>query len=277
MNSNDIRQLQPHQLWENFYSLTQIPRPSGKKEAIGQFLENFGKTLGLETLRDEIGNILIRKPATPGMENRKPVILQAHMDMVPQKNSNVSHNFETDPIHAFVDGDWVRAQETTLGADNGIGLAAALTVLQSDNIAHPALEVLVTVDEETGMYGAFGLKPNFLKGEILLNLDSEDEGELYIGCAGGLDADIRFSFREVPVPEGDVALKISLTGLKGGHSGVDIHLQRANANKLMFRFLKKAVADMKHAWRGWKVAICVMPFRAKLLLSLLFLPMAWTI
>ncbi len=243
MNSNDIRQLQPHQLWENFYSLTQIPRPSGKKEAIGQFLENFGKTLGLETLRDEIGNILIRKPATPGMEKRKPVILQAHMDMVPQKNSNVSHNFETDPIHAFVDGDWVRAQETTLGADNGIGLAAALTVLQSDNIAHPALEVLVTVDEETGMYGAFGLKPDFLKGEILLNLDSEDEGELYIGCAGGLDADIRFSFREVPVPEGDVALKISLTGLKGGHSGVDIHLQRANANKLMFRFLKKAVAE----------------------------------
>jgi dipeptidase D len=243
MNSNDIRQLQPHQLWENFYSLTQIPRPFREKRSHWPISRKFWKTLGLETLRDEIGNILIRKPATPGMENRKPVILQAHMDMVPQKNSNISHKFETDPIHAFVDGDWVRAQETTLGADNGIGLAAALTVLQSDNIAHPALEVLVTVDEETGMYGAFGLKPNFLKGEILLNLDSEDEGELYIGCAGGLDADIRFSFREVPVPEGDVALKISLTGLKGGHSGVDIHLQRANANKLMFRFLKKAVAE----------------------------------
>ncbi|HOJ66404.1 MAG TPA: aminoacyl-histidine dipeptidase [Paludibacteraceae bacterium] len=243
MNSNDIRQLRPQQLWQNFYSLTQIPRPSGKKEVISQFLENFGKSLGLETLRDEIGNVLIRKPATPGMEKRKPVILQAHMDMVPQKNSNVSHNFDTDPIQAVVDGDWVRAQETTLGADNGIGLAAALTVLQSDNIAHPALEVLVTVDEETGMHGAFALKPNFLKGEILLNLDSEDEGELYIGCAGGLDADITFRYQEVPVPESDVALKISLTGLKGGHSGVDIHLQRANANKLLFRFLKKAVAE----------------------------------
>jgi dipeptidase D len=145
----------------------------------------------METLRDEIGNILIRKPATPGMEKRKPVILQAHMDMVPQKNSNISHNFETDPIHAFVDGDWVRAQETTLGADNGIGLAAALTVLQSDNIAHPALEVLVTVDEETGMYGAFGLKPNFLKGEILLNLDSKMTENYIVGCAADW---MRYSF-----------------------------------------------------------------------------------
>lgn len=243
MNANDIRQLEPKALWENFYNITRVPRPSGKKEQIGAFLENFGKSLGLETLRDEIGNVLVRKPATPGMENRKAVVLQAHMDMVPQKNSNVAHNFETDPIDAHIDGEWVKASDTTLGADNGIGLAAAMAVLQSTGIPHPAIEMFITVDEETGMFGAFGLQPNFLKGDILINMDSEDEGELYVGCAGGIDADISFRYKEVAIEEGDVALKVSLTGLKGGHSGVDINLQRANANKLMFRFLKDAVAD----------------------------------
>jgi len=243
MNANDIRQLEPKALWQNFYSLTQIPRPSHKKDEIGAFLENFGKSLGLETLRDEIGNVLVRKPATPGMEGRKAVILQAHMDMVPQKNSHIPHDFQKDPIDAFVDGEWVTARETTLGADNGIGLAAAMTVLQSKDIKHPAIEMFITVDEETGMFGAFGLQPNFLKGDILLNMDSEDEGELYVGCAGGIDGDITFRYKEVEVEEGDVALKVSLTGLKGGHSGVDINLQRGNANKLMFRFLKVAVAD----------------------------------
>lgn len=243
MNSNDIRRLEPKALWQNFYDLTQIPRPSGKKESIGTFLENYGKSLGLETLRDEIGNVLVRKPATKGMENRKAVVLQAHMDMVPQKNSNVTHNFETDPIQAYIDGDWVTATDTTLGADNGIGLAAAMTVLASNDIPHPDIEMFITVDEETGMFGAFGLQPGFLKGDILINMDSEDEGELYVGCAGGLDANISFAYREVEVPEGDVALKVSLTGLKGGHSGVDIHLQRANANKLIFRFLKDAVSE----------------------------------
>jgi dipeptidase D len=245
MNANDIRQLEPKALWQNFYSITQVPRPSGKKEQIGDFLESFGKSLGLETLRDEAGNVLVRKPATNGMENRKAVVLQAHMDMVPQKNSGIAHNFETDPIEAYIDGDWVTAKDTTLGADNGIGLAAAMSVLQSKDIAHPAIEMFVTVDEETGMHGAFGLQPNVLKGDILINMDSEDEGELYVGCAGGIDADITFRYKEVEVPEGDVALKISLTGLKGGHSGVDIHLQRANANKLMFRFLKEAVAELE--------------------------------
>ena len=244
MNQNDIRSLEPKALWENFYSITQVPHPSGKKEEIGAFLEQFGKNLGLETLRDEAGNVLVRKPATQGMEYRKAVVLQAHMDMVPQKNSGVAHNFETDPIQAYVDGDWVTAKDTTLGADNGIGLAAAMSVLQSTDIAHPAIEMFVTVDEETGMHGAFGLQPGFLQGDILINMDSEDEGELYVGCAGGIDADITFRYKEVEVPEGDVALKISLTGLKGGHSGVDIHLQRANANKLMFRFLKVAVSDL---------------------------------
>jgi len=243
MNANDIRQLEPKALWQNFYSLTQIPRPSHKKDEIGAFLENFGKSLGLETLRDEIGNVLVRKPATPGMEDRKAVILQAHMDMVPQKNSHIPHDFQKDPIDAYIDGEWVTARETTLGADNGIGLAAAMTVLQSKDLIHPAIEMFITVDEETGMFGAFGLQPNFLKGDILINMDSEDEGELYVGCAGGVDGDISFRYKEVEVEEGDVALKVSLTGLKGGHSGVDIHLQRGNANKLMFRFLKDAVAD----------------------------------
>lgn len=240
---NDIRQLEPQALWQHFHSLTQIPRPSGKKELIGKFLEDFGKSLGLETISDEIGNVLVRKPATPGMGDRKPVILQAHMDMVPQKNTGVHHNFETDPIETYIDGEWVTAKDTTLGADNGIGVAAAMAVLASKNIAHPAIEMFITVDEETGMHGAFGLQPGFLKGEILINMDSEDEGELYVGCAGGVDANIDFRYHEVGVPKGDVAVKVSLTGLKGGHSGVDIHLQRANANKLMFRFLKDAVAN----------------------------------
>lgn len=243
MEANDIRQLEPKALWQHFYSLTQVPRPSGKKEPVGTFIENFGKSLGLETLRDEVGNVLVRKPATPGMENRKAVVLQAHMDMVPQKNSGIAHNFETDPIQAYIDGEWVTAKDTTLGADNGIGVVAAMAVLESKDIAHPAIEMFITVDEETGMFGAFGLQPGFLKGDILINMDSEDEGELYVGCAGGLDANITFAYQEVEVPEGDVALKVSLTGLKGGHSGVDIHLQRANANKLMFRFLKEAVAE----------------------------------
>lgn len=243
MNTNDIRQLSPKALWENFYAISQVPHPSGKKDEIGAFLVNFGKSLGLETLQDEIGNVLVRKPATPGMQNRKPVILQAHMDMVPQKNSNVKHDFDKDPIDAYIDGEWVKAHDTTLGADNGIGVAAAMAILQSKDIAHPDIEMFITVDEETGMFGAFGLQPNFLKGEILMNLDSEDEGELYVGCAGGLDANITFQYKEEKVPEGDVALKLSITGLKGGHSGIDIILQRANANKLMFRFLKDAVAE----------------------------------
>lgn len=240
---NDIRNLSPQALWQHFHSLTQIPRPSGLKEPIGNFLVAFGKSLGLETLQDEIGNVLVRKPATPGMEDRKAVVLQAHMDMVPQKNTGVDHDFETDTIQTIIDGEWVRAQDTTLGADNGIGVAAAMAVLESTDIPHPAIEMFITVDEETGMYGAFGLQPNFLQGDILINMDSEDEGELYVGCAGGLDASAEFQYQEVEIPEGDVALKIALTGLNGGHSGVDIHLQRANANKLMFRFLKEAVSD----------------------------------
>lgn len=239
----NIEELTPCGVWTNFKHITQIPRPSGKKEVIGAFLVNYGKSLGLETLQDKIGNVLIRKPASKGMENHPGVILQGHMDMVPQKNGDVVFNFDTDPINAYVDGDWVTAQGTTLGADNGIGVASALAVLADKDAVHPPLEVLVTVDEETGMYGAFALEGGWLQGKTLLNLDSESEGELYIGCAGGVDSTITFRYFPVEVPEGDVAVRVALTGLKGGHSGCDINLQRANANKLMFRFLKDAVAN----------------------------------
>jgi dipeptidase D len=240
-----MKNLEPQGLWSNFYSLTQIPRPSGKKKEIGDFLVAYGRSLGLETLQDAIGNVLIRKPASPGMENHPGVILQGHMDMVPQKNNATQHDFEKDPIRAYVEdnGEWVTADGTTLGADNGIGVAAAMAILADKNAVHPPLEAFFTVDEETGMYGANALKAGFLQGKKLLNLDSETEGELYIGCAGGVDTTARFAFEPVAVEEGDIALKVVLTGLKGGHSGCDIHLQRANANKLLFRFLKVAVAE----------------------------------
>lgn len=242
--SAELRDLSPKHVWGYFYSLTQIPRPTGHMEAVTRFVESFGKELGLETQRDEVGNVLIRKPATPGMEGRKTVTLQAHLDMVPQKNADVKHDFLTDPIDAYVDGDWVKARGTTLGADNGIGAALAMAVLADTNLKHGPVEALFTIDEEQAMDGAFGLKPNFLKGDILLNCDSEEEGELFVGCAGGVDLNISLQFKEDScIPEGDVAVKIKLDGLKGGHSGVDIHLGRANANKLMFRFLKEAVCD----------------------------------
>lgn len=242
--SNEIAKLSPQGVWESFYQLTQIPRPSKKEGKAIDFIENFGKSLGLETIRDEVGNVIIRKPATPGMENRKGVILQAHIDMVPQKNSDKVHNFETDPIETLIEDGWVTANGTTLGADNGIGVAAAMAVLQAKNLVHGPVEALITMDEEAGMTGANALKPGLLQGDILLNLDSEDEGELYVGCAGGTNANIEFSYSEVPVPKGSVAYKLSLIGLKGGHSGLDINIGRGNANKLMFRFLKYAVASL---------------------------------
>ena len=240
----EIRNLSPQHVWGYFHDLTQIPRPTGHMDAVTRYILAFGKESGLETLQDKTGNIVIRKPATPGMERCKTVIIQGHLDMVPQKNAATVHNFETDPIDAYIDGDWVTARDTTLGADNGIGVALALAVLSDNTLKHGPVEALFTVDEEVGMDGAFGLKPGFLKGEILINADSEEEGELFVGCAGGADLNISFQFKEdIAIPEGDVAVKLSLTGLKGGHSGVDIHLGRANANKLMFRFLKEAVRD----------------------------------
>jgi dipeptidase D len=235
--SNEIVNLEPKAVWRNFYSLTQVPRPSKHEEKIQEFMLQFGDDLGLETFRDQVGNIIIRKPATAGMENRKGIILQAHLDMVPQKNTATKHDFETDPILTVIDGEWVHAKGTTLGSDNGIGVAAAMTILASKDIPHGPIEALFTCDEETGMTGAEGLKPGILKGDILLNLDSEDEGELYIGCAGGIDVTAEFTYKEVEVSPFYVPYRISLTGLKGGHSGLDINLGRGNANKILNQIL----------------------------------------
>jgi len=241
--NKDIMGLNPQLVWKHFYALTQIPRPSGHEEASAQYVMDFAKEHGLEAFRDEVGNVIVRKPATPGMENRKGVVLQGHLDMVPQKNSDKAHDFEKDPIEAYIDGEWVTANGTTLGADNGMGLAASLAVLESKDIAHGPIEVLMTIDEETGMTGAFGLKGGVLKGDILLNLDSEDEGELYVGCAGGTNANVKFEYKEEAAPAGMVGYDLEIRGLKGGHSGMEIILQRGNSNKLMFRFLYE-VMDM---------------------------------
>ncbi|PKP03462.1 MAG: cytosol nonspecific dipeptidase [Bacteroidetes bacterium HGW-Bacteroidetes-6] len=239
--SQDIKNLEPKEVWTYFHELTQIPRPSKHEEAIRAYMVNFGKSLGLETIEDKVGNVIIRKPATPGMENRKGIVLQGHLDMVPQKNSDKVFDFLKDPIEAFVDGEWVTANGTTLGADNGMGVAAAMAVLASKTIKHGPVEALMTIDEETGMTGAFGLESNVLKADILINLDSEDEGEMYVGCAGGIDANITMNYTTMPVPAGHKAYKLSLTGLKGGHSGMEIILGRGNANKLMNRFIQHAV------------------------------------
>lgn len=241
-----VTDLSPNALWRIFYDITQIPHPSHHLEQITKYVVGFGQKLGLETKTDEAGNVLICKPATAGLENRKKVVLQAHLDMVPQKNSDINHDFTKDPLNVYVDGDWVKATHTTLGSDNGIGMASILAVLESDTIQHGPIEALFTADEETGMYGAFGLKPGFVTAEILINTDSEDEGELFVGCAGGVDLTATFRYKEVEeIPEGDIAMKLNLTGLKGGHSGVDIHLGRSNANILMFRFLKIAVSEFE--------------------------------
>ena len=240
-----IRDLEPKSVWNNFYSLTQIPRPSGHTQKVAKFLVQFGKDLGLESFQDECGNVIIRKPATPGMEDRKGIVLQAHMDMVPQKNNDKKHDFTKDPIETRIvhqeDGDWVYANGTTLGADDGLGVAAAMSVLESKTLKHGPIEALFTVDEETRMVGAKALKPGVLKGDILLNLDSETEGELYVGCAGGLDANITFKYKEAPMPKGYKAFQVIVTGLRGGHSGMEINEGRGNANKLLARALMPLV------------------------------------
>jgi len=244
-----IRKLQPERIWNNFYSLTQIPRPSGHTKKVADFLVKFGKDLGLESYKDECGNVIIRKPATPGMENRKGIVMQAHMDMVPQKNNDKVHDFTKDPIETRIvkesDGDWVYACGTTLGADDGLGVAAAMSVLESKTIKHGPIEALFTVDEETRMVGAKALKAGELKGEILLNLDSETEGELYVGCAGGVDANIEFKYKEEAVPSGYKGFKIIVTGLRGGHSGMEINEGRGNANKVMARVLLQIIEKCK--------------------------------
>ena len=247
-----ILSLAPQNVWKHFYSLTQVPRPSGYLKKVQEFLLNFGKSVGVESFQDEAGNIIYRKPATPGMENRKKVILQAHMDMVPQKNNDTVHDFENDPIETYIDGDWVKAKGTTLGADDGMGVAAIMAIMEDKTLKHGPLEALITADEETGMFGAFGLKPGTVDGDILLNLDSEEEGELYIGCAGGEDLTAVLEYKEVETDPADIALKVTLKGLRGGHSGLEINEGRANANKLMARFMNQVITYDEACLVSWQ-------------------------
>jgi len=232
-----IAALNPQRVWKHFHALTQIPRPSGHEEKVVAYMKKFGEDLGLETIVDHAGNVIIRKPATVGMEDRCGIILQAHVDMVPQKNSDKVHDFKNDPIEPRIEGEWVYATGTTLGADNGLGMAAAMAVLEADDLVHGPIEALFTAEEETGMTGARALKGGILKGDILINLDSEDEGELYVGCAGGLDGTYEFTYQEEAVPAEMLPYALNVTGLKGGHSGLDIALYRGNANKVMMRLL----------------------------------------
>ncbi len=238
--NNEIHQLQPERLWHYFTEICQIPRPSKKEEKIIAYISEFAAKHKLTCIVDEVGNVLIRKPATPGMEKVRGVILQSHLDMVCEKNSDMVHDFDNDPIVPRIDGTWVKATGTTLGADDGIGIAAALAILEATDIPHGPLEALFTIDEETGLTGAFALKPGQLEGRILINLDSEDEGQLFIGCAGGKDTVVTMPMETEDVPQGHVAFKVSITGLKGGHSGDDINKGLGNAVKLMNRFLWNA-------------------------------------
>lgn len=232
-----ITTLQPERLWKEFDAICQIPHPSKKEEKMIAYLQEFGKKHNLETRTDKAGNVLIRKPATSGYENKPTVILQSHMDMVCEKNNDTVHNFETDPIQPYIDGEWVKAKGTTLGADNGIGMATELAILASNDLKHPALECLFTVDEETGLTGAFAIDPQLLKGHVLINLDSEDDGEFFIGCAGGIDTTVTFTYEEEKMPENLYYFTITVNGLMGGHSGGDIHQNRGNANKILNRFM----------------------------------------
>ena len=248
-----IKDLEPQIIWKNFYLLTQVPRPSGHLGKIQQFLLDWAKEHGIEAFKDGAENIVMRKPATPGRENHKCAVLQAHMDMVPQKTDESTHNFETDPIEAYIDGDWVKAKGTTLGSDDGMGVAAIMAVMESNDIQHGPLEALITADEETCMYGVNHLSADTLKGDILLNIDNETMSEFVIGSAGGVNINATMQYKEVELEEGDIAVKVTLKGLRGGHSGLEINEGRANANKLMARFVRQAIADDEArlcAWQG---------------------------
>lgn len=235
--SQEIRNLEPKALWNKFADLNAVPRPSKKEERVIAFMKDFGKKLGLETIEDEVGNVIIKKPATAGMENRKTIVMQSHLDMVHQKNNDTVFDFDTQGIEMYVDNGWVRAKGTTLGADNGLGVATIMAILESTDIPHPAIEALFTIDEETGMTGAMGLKGGLLDGEILLNLDTEEDDEIDIGCAGGIDVTATAEYDEEDTPEGSVGYSITVKGLQGGHSGMDIHKGLGNANKIMNRLL----------------------------------------
>lgn len=240
MSSMEVKNLEPKSLWSNFADLNAVPRASKKEARVIQFMVDYGKSLGLETVQDHTGNVVIKKPATAGMEDRQTVILQSHLDMVHQKNGDTVFNFDTQGIDMYVDGDWVRARGTTLGADNGIGVATIMAVLAANDLVHPAIEALFTIDEETGMTGAIQLDPVNLSGTILLNLDTEEDNELTIGCAGGIDTNTIYNYKQEPVNKEGIAFEITIKGLMGGHSGMDIHKGRANANKLMNRLLYAA-------------------------------------
>jgi len=277
-----MKTLEPTALWNFFHEINQIPRPSKKEERIITYLKAFGEQHNLGTKTDVAGNVLISKAATKGYEKHKTIILQAHMDMVCEKNSDVTFNFETDAIQSYIDGDWVKAKGTTLGADNGIGISMMLTILESDKLQHPALECLFTVDEETGLTGAFALEQNFLTGELLINLDSEDDGEIFVGCAGGIDTTALLSYKSEKTPENYFAFSVSVKGLKGGHSGDDIDKELANANKIINRFLwtvNKKTDLRLHSFDGGNlrnaipreaIAVASVPFSEKENIRVLF-------
>lgn len=249
---SDIKNLQPQAIWKNFYLLTQVPRPSGHLEKIQKFLLDWAKEKGIEAILDEAGNVLMRKPATPGMEDCKVVTLQGHMDMVPQKSPESAHNFETDPIEAYIDGDWVRAKNTTLGADDGMAVATIMAIMEANDIQHGPLEGFITADEESTMGGVNDMSTDLLKGDILLNLDNETEGEMMIGSAGGVNLTATLEYKEVEVDAADAAVKVSLGGLLGGHSGLDINEGRGNANKMMARFVQDAIANFDACLASWQ-------------------------
>ena len=267
---SEIQNLKPTCVWRNFYRLTQVPRPSGHLEKIQQFLLDFAREAGVEAFKDPADNIVMRKPATPGMENRKGVILQAHMDMVPQKTPESKHNFETDPIEPWIDGDWVKAKGTTLGADDGLGVAAIMAIMEDKTLKHGPIEALITADEETGMFGANALPAGELKGDILMNLDSETWGKFVIGSAGGIDVTATLDYQEVDTDPDDAAVRVTIKGLRGGHSGLEIHEGRANANKLMVRLVRSAMeeCDARLAeWHGGNMRNAI-PFKAETVLTL---------
>ena len=267
---NEIEKLQPQCVWKNFYALTQVPRPSGHLEKVQQFLLEFGKQAGVEVFLDPAGNIVMRKPATAGMENRKGIILQAHMDMVPQKTPESNHNFETDPIEPWIDGEWVKAKGTTLGADNGLGVATIMAIMEAKDLKHGPIDALITRDEETGMYGANELPEGELQGDILLNLDSEHWGKFVIGSAGGIDVTATLDYQEVETDQEDKAVRVTVKGLRGGHSGLEIHEGRGNANKLLARVVLSAIDELDArlcTWHGGNMRNAI-PFKAETVLTL---------
>ena len=267
---NEIQNLNPQCIWKNFYALTQVPRPSGHLEKVQQFLLDFGQQAGVEVFKDPAGNIVFRKPASAGMENRKGIILQAHMDMVPQKTPESNHNFETDPIEPWIDGEWVKAKGTTLGADNGMGVAAIMAIMEDKTLKHGPIDALITRDEETGMYGANELPEGELQGDILLNLDSEHWGKFVIGSAGGINVTANLDYQEVDTDPEDAAVRVTVKNLRGGHSGLEINEGRANANKLLVQLVREAIAEAEArlaSWQGGNMRNAI-PFKAEAVLTL---------